>query len=288
MTHQDGAPRSSQVIEGGITVMSKDLAVAGPHGDVAARLYRSRAQPPVAALVWVHGGGFIAGDLDMPEADWVGGQLAARGISVLSLDYRKALSGIHYPVPSDDVLAGWSWAAEHVDSLGVPAERLHLGGASAGGNLVAGVTKRLRDGAGRLPASLVLAYPVVHPELPEDGPVDLAVVERLAGDFYFSPTLTRQMTVNYVGGDERLLTDPYAFPSNGDVGGQPPVYVMNCEYDSLRASGHAYAVQLADAGVAVREETLPRSQHGVLNRPGGDDGWRALDGIASWLLEGLT
>lgn len=285
MTHQDEARRSPHINDDGIRVVTRDHAVAGPHGDVPARLYCSPGSPPVAALVWVHGGAFVAGDLDMPEADWVGRQLAARGISVLSLDYRKALGGIHYPAPSDDVLAGWCWAVEHLDSLGVSAQHLHLGGASAGGNLVAGVTKRLRDGAGHLPASVVLAYPIVHPELPADGSVDLAGLESLAGDHYFSPALTRRMTLNYAGGDERLLTDPYAFPSNGDTGGQPPVYVMNCEYDSLRASGHAYAVQLANAGVTVREETLARTQHGALNRPG-DDGRRALDGITSWILEG--
>ncbi|GAA2828246.1 alpha/beta hydrolase fold domain-containing protein [Kribbella solani] len=273
------------VDEDATRVVVRDLTVAGPHGDVPARLYRSPGRLPLAGLVWVHGGAFVSGDLDMPEADWVAGRLAARGIAVLSLDYRKAKDGVQYPVPSDDVLAGWTWAVEHVDVLGVPVQRLHLGGASAGGNLVAGVTKRLRDGAGRLPTSLVLAYPVVHPELPVDGPVDVAGLEELAGDHYFSPELTRRMTVNYVGGDERLLTHPYAFPSNGAVGGQPPVYVMNCEYDSLRASGHAYAVLLAEAGVIVREETLARTQHGALNRPGGE-ALRSLDGITSWILEG--
>lgn len=285
MTHQDDVPWSPHIEEDDVRVVTRDLAVAGPHGDAPARLYRSPGRPPVAGLVWVHGGAFVAGDLDMPEADWVGGQLAGRGISVLSLDYRKALDGVRYPLPSDDVLAGWCWAVENLDSLGVPAQHLHLGGASAGGNLVAGVTKRLRDGAGHLPASVVLAYPVVHPELPADGSVDLARLESLAAEYYFSPARTRQMTLNYVGGDERLLGDPYAFPANGDLGGQPPVYVMNCEYDSLRASGLAYAIQLANAGVIVREETLASTQHGALNRPG-DVGLRALDGITSWILQG--
>jgi acetyl esterase len=272
-------------VSGPTDITARDLVIDGPYGDVPARLYRGSSSADVpAALVWVHGGGFVAGDLDMPEADWVGTELAACGIPVLSLDYRKAMGGVHYPVPSDDVLAGWAWAVEHSGELGVAAERLHLGGASAGGNLVAGVTKRLRDGAGRLPASVVLAYPVVHPGLPEDPGVDLAEVERLAGEFFFSAALTQQMTMNYAG-EARLLTDPYAFPSNGELGGQPPVLVMNCEYDSLRASGAAYAGQLAQAGVEVREVTMPLSQHGVLNRPETVHGRRALHCIADWLRD---
>jgi acetyl esterase len=262
------------------------VAIAGPHGEVPARLYRrGDLRPAAAALVWVHGGAFVSGDLDMPEAHWVAQELAARGVTVLSLDYRKAVLGVRYPVPSDDVLAGWSWATEHVNRLGVIVDRVHLGGASAGANLVAGVTKRLRDGAGRLPASVVLAYPVVHAELPESAGVDLVGIARRAGDLFFSPDTTRRMALNYVG-DAHLFADPYAFASNGDVSGQPPVYVLNCEDDSLRASGHAYVTQLECAGVNVYEETLPRSRHGVLNRPGTDDGCSGIERIARWLIDG--
>lgn len=147
----------------------RDTVIAGVHGDVPARLY-SPPGPETddrdAALVWVHGGAFISGDLDMPESHWVGLALAARGVPVLCVDYRKSIGGVHHPVPSDDVLDAWLWAAGHAADLGARPDRLHLGGASAGGALAAGVTKRLRDGAGRMPASLVLAYPTVHPQVP--------------------------------------------------------------------------------------------------------------------------
>ena len=89
----------------------------------------------------------------MPEAHWVSLYLAAHGISVLSLDYRKALHGVKYPAPSNDVLAGWQWALENFDALGLgTADDLHLGGASAGAALTAALTGRLRDGAGQMPA----------------------------------------------------------------------------------------------------------------------------------------
>ena len=143
-----------------------NVPVPTPHGDVPARLYRHRTERRDGALVWVHGGGFVSGDIDMPEAHWVSVSLAAYGFGVLSVDHRKCIGGVHYPAPSDDVLAAWQWAVAHADELGVPAGRLHLGGASAGGSLAAGVTKRLRDGAGPLPASLVLVYPTLHAESP--------------------------------------------------------------------------------------------------------------------------
>ena len=156
----------------------RDVTIDGRHGDVPGRCYRGLGATGTA-FVWVHGGAFIGGDLEFPEAHWVSLAIAARGFAVLSLDYRKSLRGVHYPIPSDDILDGWLWATAHADEWGAAPDDVHLGGASAGGNLVAGVTKRLRDGAGPLPASLVLVYPIVHPELP---PLPPDLQEKLVAD----------------------------------------------------------------------------------------------------------
>ena len=82
--------------------------------------------PNGAGLVWAHGGGFAGGDLDMPEADGVARALAARGITVVSVDYAlaptraawaeslglPAKDGVHFPTASDDVIAAFRWALE--------------------------------------------------------------------------------------------------------------------------------------------------------------------------------
>ena len=73
--------------------------------------------------------------------------------TVVCYDYAKCVEGVHHPVPSDDVLDAWLFVAGHEEEFGVAPGQLHFGGASAGAHLVAGVTKRLRDGAGPLPAS---------------------------------------------------------------------------------------------------------------------------------------
>ena len=264
-----------------------EFEIAGPQGAVPARLYRRPGTAAEVALVWVHGGAFVAGTLDATEAHWVGLALAARGIPVLSLDYRKALHGVVFPAPSDDVLAGWRWAVEHADRLGVPAERLHLGGASAGGNLVAGVVKRLRDGEGRPPRSVVLAYPIVHPELPAWGEAELAAIRNTPGAVFFSPEWVRDLNLHYVG-DPSALADPYAFAANGDVSGLPPTLILNCENDTIRSSGEAYGRQLAAAGVDVTVLLVPGVPHGYLNAPFDPEVVRSLDRIAGWLTEGRT
>ena len=246
------------------SVVVRDVTVAGPHGEVLGRVYRHPTDRRDSAMVWVHGGAFMGGDLDMPEAHWVSLAIAAHGFGVLSVDYRKCLGGVHYPVPSDDVLAAWRWAIGHVDEFGVSADRLHLGGASAGGSLAAGVTKRLRDGAGGLPASVVLVYPTLHPDLPPMTEDVATATEALRKAMPVE--LVRWMSLKYVGSED-LLADPYAFPGLGDVGGQPAVYVLNSENDVLRASGEAYAAALVAADVSVTVEYEPDTKHGHLNQP---------------------
>lgn len=241
-----------------------DLAgvrVAEVPAGVPARLYRGA--DAAAGLVWVHGGAFVSGSLRMAEAHYTGLALAARGISVLSLDYRKALHGVRYPAASDDVLTGWTWAVANAELFGVPAERLHLGGASAGANLAAGVAKRARDGAGQPPASLVLIYPCLHAELPPWPPDELEEVRRNPAAVYFSPRWVADMSRHYA--DD--LGDPYAFPANGDLAGLPPTTIVNCEYDTLRSSGEAFGAMLASAGVTTAVHQEPGAAHGSLGEP---------------------
>jgi acetyl esterase/lipase len=265
------------------SVTTRSPEIAGPNGPVASRLYLPESAVAGVALVWAHGGAYIFGDLDMPESNWVGLAIAARGIPVLCLDYRKALNGNHHPVLSDDVLAGWTWASEHADALGVAPDRLHLGGASAGANLVTGVALRLREAGRPLPRSLVLCYPTLHAELPEPSAELAATLAAWAAYDPALPGIARDVNLNHVG-TEAGMVDPVAFPACANLAGLPPTYILNSELDGLRASAEAFAVQLAASDVLVRTEFEPGATHGQLNEPFLDVGQRSLARIAAWLL----
>ncbi|MFH8252910.1 alpha/beta hydrolase [Microbacterium sp. B2969] len=91
-----------------LTIEEED--VPGPHGPVRIRRY----QPPgrntnsLPQLVWLHGGGFASGDIDMNEAHMVASELAARTPAVIvSVDYRVAAGDVVHPIPLDDVEAVW-------------------------------------------------------------------------------------------------------------------------------------------------------------------------------------
>ena len=66
----------------------EDLTIEGPHGAIPVRTYLPSSA--TQGLVWVHGGAFAFGDIDQPESDWVARELAARGIAIVTVDYRLA------------------------------------------------------------------------------------------------------------------------------------------------------------------------------------------------------
>ncbi len=253
-------------------VTTHELVVASAHGPQPARAYRDdSAVASGRALVWVHGGAFIGGYLDMPEAHWVALELASRGIPVLAVDYTKCLGDVHHPVPSDDVIAAWEYARAHArDLVGVDADALLLGGASAGGALTSGVTAQLRDAGAALPAGLVLVYPVAHPDGGRPGHLPDPA----------SPTT--QLALNYAGSAE-ALADPHVFAGLGSGEGFPRTLIVVCELDGLRPSGEAFAALLADAGVDVTLHLEPGADHAHINEPADPTALPTVEAIADWI-----
>lgn len=254
-------------------------------GRVRARLYLppEGAPVPTAALVWVHGGAFILGSLDAREAHWPSIELAAKGIPVLSVDYRMCTNGVHYPAPQDDVLSAWRWALNHIDILGVDPAQLHLGGGSAGGCLVAGATLRLRDSGEPQPASVYLAYPVLEGHLPPSAPemsADLTSA-KLPPDEWIT-----EMFGTWAGAAQ--WKNPYVAPAFADLAGLPPTYVLTCGRDALRRSSEPYVRRLSEAGVAVWQDIFPESEHAPLDRPHTPDGEQALARLHGWLTSNIS
>lgn len=244
-------------------------AAPGPHGPVPVRIYR----PPESTdrqpgLIWLHGGGFVAGDLDMPEADWVSRAVATRaGAVVLSVDYRLAIGDVTYPVPHDDAVAAIRWARESASALGIDPARISVGGASAGGNLAAGAILRIRDEDGWIPAQLVLAYVVAHPVIPAASARLAAAMTGVPRALRLPPSVTEGIAINYLGGPSSTA-DGYAMPALAVLDGLGPTLLLNAEYDDLRPSGEAFAAALALAGVDVRQVTARGMLHGFLNHSG--------------------
>ena len=265
-------------------VSMRDI-VSDEGGRLRARLYLPPASTttPGTALVWIHGGAFLMGDLEPPEAHWVAMEIAASGVPVLSVDYRWCLGGVHYPLPLDDVLAAWHWAVGHADELGVEASDLQIGGASAGALLAASLTLRMRDEGGPLPAAQCLAYPVLQGNLPPASP---EVEAELAPLHLLTEDLVAGMFANWAG--DAAWDDPYVSPGLADPTGLPPTFVLSCGHDSLRRASEPYAERLARAGVPVWHEVLPAATHAPFSRLDDPHAEYGLWRLRSWVSGGLA
>ncbi len=251
--------------------------------------------PNGAGLVWAHGGGFAGGDLDMPEADGVARALAARGVTVVSVDYALAPTqparaeaigvsarvGAHYPAASDDVIAAFRWAFESELCPGPWA----LGGASAGANLAAGATLRLLHDVGLSPALVVLAYPTLLAVQPQPDAALRAALDADPEADTFGPDAVLGMYENYLGRpvDGAPLQAIPGLATAEDLAHFPPTLMINGEVDELRVSGEHFAATLAAAGRDIVVLTEPGTRHGHLNRPEEPAAAASIDRIAARL-----
>ena len=266
------------------SAVTEDRTIPGPYGPIPVQIYRPETGAASGAgLVWYHGGAFVAGDLDMPEADLVARGLVTRTSGVVvSVFYRLCNDGVHHPVPHDDAYAAYRWTREHAVELGIDPGRVAVGGASAGGCLAGSVALHGRDD-GIPPAKALLAYPVAHAAMPRGSDEYRDVLAKLPPALGFSPETTSALNGNYIGSDP-TAADGYAFPGHASVlTGFPSTYIENSEFDELRSSGERFGEQLAEAGVDVDVATAAGVPHGHLNAVGSPLTSATLDRFAARL-----
>ena len=224
---------------------------------VPVRLYRPITAASLPLLVFLHGGGWLFGDLETHDA--MHRILAMRsGCAVLAVGYRLAPEH-PFPAALDDCTTAFSWARQQAADLGLDPLRIALGGESAGGNLAAALTLKLRDGDESQPAFQLLIHPVT--DLALDFPaMDEVQVPGLSRDYLQS---VRDI---YVGTAD--FRDPAISPLRASRhDGLAPAIVLTASEDPLRDDGEAYAAALIKAGVEVLGCRLPGLPHGFMFLP---------------------
>ena len=260
----------------------EDREVPGPGGNIPVRIYtpEQAVAHDAALVVWLHGGGWVIGDLD--TADATARALANRsGAVVVSVGYRLAPEH-RAPAALDDAQAVLVWVVEHEELLGVDARRVAVGGDSAGGNLAAALCQRMRDEGGPAIAFQLLVYPVVdctlsHPSMDEH-----------AEGYSLTRDIMGWFVDHYLNGADP--TDPSVSPLRApSLAGLPPALVITAEFDPLRDEGEAYAAALRDAGVIVEAVRYDGQIHGFMGMASLlDDGQHALDRAGSALRAALS
>jgi acetyl esterase len=243
-----------------------NLSIPGPVGPIPARHYSpggTAAPSDVAAgaapmLVFYHGGGQVIGSLD--THDDLCRKICRDGVMhVLSVDYRLAPEH-KAPAGADDAFAAFLWAREHATDFGADADRVAVGGDSAGGNLAALVALRARFEGPGLPALQLLIYPVTNYR-------DETRSQTLFAAGYF---LTKHdlhwFRSKYLDGAQFDASDPRVSPLlTDDLTGLPPALVLTGGFDPLRDEGQQYVDAMRTAGVKVDHRLFGSLIHAFAN-----------------------
>lgn len=216
-------------------VEASNEKVDSRHGKIKIRRYHYDEVDPDSdtQIVFIHGGGFILGNLDSQD-DTCAELCAATGLNTVSLDYRKAPEFL-YPVHIDDITDGYleTWRTNSI-----------LVGVSAGANLAAALCHRLKTSDKR-PTGQVLIYPALGGDLfnLESYTTNANAPLLSIADIQYYRQIRCKDGVIPQG-------DPEFYPLVAiEFSGLPPTVAFSADVDPLRDDSRLYVEKLNQAGV---------------------------------------
>lgn len=217
----------------------RDTEIAG----VPVRVYVPfESEESLPCVVYFHGGGWVMGTLDL--ADTTVRMLAAEaGAVAVSVDYRLAPEH-PFPAAIDDATAVVTAILDDESGLRINAEKVAIGGDSAGGNITAVIAQQLRN-HDPAPLHQVLIYPVTDP-----AGMNTDSYATYGEGHYLTARDMTYFVDQYTGDTDR--TDPRISPlRNDDLTGLAPATIVVAECDPLVAESHAYGRAMWEAGNSV-------------------------------------
>ena len=248
-----------------------DRTIPGPAGAIPVRVYKPRDATNLPLVLWFHGGGWVTGNLD--THDQVCRLLCdAVDAVVVSVDYRLAPEA-KFPAAADDCMSAYEWALAHAADVGADAQRIAIGGDSAGGNLAAVVALCARHEQLPQPKLQLLVYPVTDYEF--DSP---AMIDNAKGYFLEAESMRwfYEHYANTPADYDDWRFSPVRAP---DVAGVAPAVVITAEFHPLRDQGEYYGRRLRAAGVPTEVVRADGLIHGFFGMhafmPPGRHAWDA-------------
>ncbi|MEX0767665.1 MAG: alpha/beta hydrolase [Microthrixaceae bacterium] len=259
------ATRLAMPVRTGLHVV--DRRIPGPAGEIPVRIYRRFGLSETApAIVFLHGGGWVTGDLDTHDGSC---RLLADESEciVIAVDYRLAPEH-PFPAGIDDAVAAYRWVHDHTAELSIEPGRVGVMGDSAGGNLAAVVAQVTRDTDVPAPVAQCLIYPATDAHMRE------ASHRHFAKGFFLTRDSMEWFRAQYLP-DPSDWDSPLASPiEQKDLVGVAPALVVTAGFDPLRDEGRRYAEMLVEAGVPTRYRCYDDMVHGFFGMgilPGGMD-----------------
>lgn len=255
----------------------EERQIDGPAGPLALRIYAPvrAAASPVPLLLYVHGGGWVIGDLETHDA--VCRRLCHdSGMKVAAVDYRLAPEH-PFPAAPDDVTAALRWLHANAAQLGGDPRRIAVAGDSAGAQLALVAARRT---AGVVPVrALGLIYPVAQ-HASEGG----ACYAENDGKFLTAGVMQWFSECYTAGSAEAREHADFALLRRGSFGGLPPAWVATMGHDPLRDEGHALALRMEGEGVAVTHRHYAGAIHACIHFTAiSPAGVQIVEELGAWL-----
>lgn len=233
----------------------ENRSIPGPAGEIPVRLYTPEGSGPFPVLVYVHGGGWVGGNLDTHD---LGCRRWCReaGCLVMSVDYRRPPEA-RFPAGLEDCYAATCWMAAHAAEVQGDPTRIAVAGDSGGGNFAAVVALMSRDRGGPALVFQLLLVPVM----------DFRVTTSSWKDYdgYMMTKAEFLITRDFYLSNEQEQTHPYAAPLLApDLHGLPPALIITAECDPVRDGGEQYGQRLLEAGVPVNVSRYDGMAHGFM------------------------
>lgn len=257
--------------------------IAGRSGPIPLRRYMPAkfGSDPGAAILFFHGGGWVAGDLDSHD-DICRHMAQLSGLQVVSVDYRIAPEH-RFPAAVEDAIDSYAMLLARAPEWNIDPRRIAVMGDGTGGTLAGVVSIHAREMCHPIPVAQILFYPAT----------DLAA-ETLSfrttptdGVPYFANALRWLHRVYLPDGADRA--DWRASPLRAQsLTSMPPTFIAVGDRDPLHDEALAFAERLYKAGTTVDLRVLPGQIHGYLSIGGTiGEAARSLDAAASFLKRSL-
>lgn len=227
---EDGAARSGKLPD---DIEVEALQVEG----MPAEWIRLRGVETGAAILFVHGGGYMSGSLS-DHRNQVAKVVRSSGLPALQFEYRLAPEH-PYPAAFEDALSAYRWLL----AQGFDPRRLVIAGDSAGAGLTLALLLGLRDEGLPLPAAAVASSPWTDLLL-------TGASHRTNRYTCLSPLGMAEVVSRYYYTDHDPK-DPYISPLYGDLRGLPPLLILAGDDETLRDDSVMFAEKARKAGVDV-------------------------------------
>lgn len=200
------------------------------------------------AFLYIHGSGHIVCSSRTHRG--ITSHLSAdTGLPVFSIDYRLAPTHT-YPAASDDVRAAWEWLL----SEGFAADRIVIGGDSAGGHLAIALAHDLAAAGLALPAAIVAISPFLDLSL-----VEATVRDRIVRDPFAAASVAKRALTHYADeGAKTVAARSFEFDTLSDF---PPILIHAGSREMLGADCTELARRIRAAGFDVEHRVWPGQMH---------------------------